>query len=259
MTVNENSTNRTMHRIFEVLEVLSNKPEGMTMSQISTHLNNPPKSSLFTLLQEMMKLKYLSYMSGEKKYTIGPALIVLCAVMISEHTVQKFARSGMEKLAKLTGEDIYLGIIDGEQLIYIDKVEGNQSVRLNIRIGAKRYLHSSCIGKLFMAYMDTIEQQRIIEKIGLPAVSKYTITNPEGFRNELIKIKETGISITFEESIEGIIGIAAPIRNHRREVVAGICISAPVSRVMPIQDDLIRMVSEIAQEISEQLGSEKSY
>lgn len=258
MLEKENSAFRTMHRIFEILEILSINPDGLPMKSIMEKLNKPPKSSVYTLLQQMVKKRYVTFMEQDKKYKIGPELIKLSAVIMSEHTIQKHARPAMEKLSKLTGEDTYLGIMDDSGLYYIDKVEGTESIRLNINVGAKRYLHSSCIGKLLLAYLDENEQRRIIEKTGLPAVSKKTITNYDKLLNELSAVKKDGYSITNEESFDGVIGIAAPIRNHLNVVVAGICISIPVQRVTGKQESLIQIVKDCAQEVSSQIGFDKA-
>jgi IclR family KDG regulon transcriptional repressor len=249
-------THRSLHRIFEILELLASKPGGLLLSEILRLLGSPPKSSVYTLLQQMIKHRYLTYFAQEKVYKIGPAFIKLSACVLAEHTVHKSARHTMEKLARLTGEDVYLGIRDGNRLVYIDKVEGNQSISLNIHVGASRYLHGSCIGKLLMAYLLENEQRQIIKETGLPALSKKTITKEAEYFNELKKIKEESVSVTNEESMDGVIGIAAPIRNHHNQVVAGICISAPVSRVSLKKDELVLNVREAANEISNQLGAE---
>jgi DNA-binding IclR family transcriptional regulator len=103
MERNENSTFRSMHRIFEILEVLSKHPNGLTMMKIMDQLDKAPKSSGYTLLQQMLKKRYVTYLENEKKYKIGPALIKLGAVIMSDHTIQTLARTSMEKLSKLTG------------------------------------------------------------------------------------------------------------------------------------------------------------
>ena len=253
-----NVSSRSVVRIFEILELLAKYPDGLSLVQIVADLNHPPKSSVYTLLQQMVHLKYITYMENDKKYKIGSGMVKLSATIMAEHTIQKHARPCLEKLSKLSGEDTYLGIIHEDGLYYIDKVEGVNSVRLNIAVGTKRYLHSSCIGKLLLAYMSEDEQQRMIEKTGLPKVAKNTITDWEDLRSELQRIREKGYAVTDEESIDGVIGIAAPIRNHKNEVVAGICISAPAGRIKARKQELIQMVLDASEEICEQLGNEKT-
>jgi len=254
----ENVSTRSVIRIFEILQLLANHPDGLTLKQIVDGLHRPPKSSVHSLLQQMVNLRYIAYLESDKKYKIGSGMVKLSATIMARHTIQHHARPGLEKLSRMSGEDAYLGIIHDDGLYYIDKVEGDASVRLNIAVGVRRYLHSSCIGKLFLAYMNEDEQKRLIEKTGMPKVAKNTITEWSRFRDELQKIREQGYAITDEESVDGVIGIAAPIRNHKDEIVAGICISAAVTRVMHRKDELIRMVLDVSKEIGEQLGNHRS-
>lgn len=246
----------TIQRIFRILEVLAKYPDGLPMMAILEEIGNPPKSSIFVILQQLVKHRVVTYMEVEKKYKIGPTMINLSAIIMNEHTVQKSARFGLEKLSRLTGEDTYLGILDGNRLMYIDKVDGMESIRLNIRVGAKRYLHCTSIGKLLMAHLPHEDQRRIIEEEGLPALTAHTITDPERLFQELRNIREIGYAVNDEESMEGIMGIAAPLRDNRQQVVAGITIFAPVRRAKENKDRYIQLVKETADEISRQLGSE---
>ncbi|MGF6951610.1 DNA-binding IclR family transcriptional regulator [Neobacillus sp. B4I6] len=259
MERNENSTFRSMHRIFEILEVLSKHPNGLTMMKIMDELDKAPKSSVYTLLQQMLKKRYVTYLENEKKYKIGPALIKLGAVIMSDHTIQTLARTSMEKLSKLTGEDIYLGVLEGGRMLIIDKVEGGQSLRLNLSVGTYLSIHSNAIGRIILAYRNPSEQKEIIQQTGLPAMTKNTVTDNDTFLRELERIRQEELAIDYEESVEGVMGIAAPVKNHLGEVVAGICISAPVSRVTPKKDVLIELLKNISAEISAQLGFENKY
>lgn len=252
----EKSSHMTIQRVFNILEVLARYPEGLPMKAILEEIGNPPKSSIFVVLQQLVKHRIVTYREEERRYKIGPAMINLSAVIMNEHTVQKSARFGLERLSRLTGEDTYLGVLDGNRLVYIDKVDGKESVRLNIRVGAKRYLHCTSIGKLLLAHLPREEQLRIIEEEGLPAFTARTITDPERLFEELENIRKTGYSINDEESMEGIMGIAAPIRDNRQQVVAGITIFAPVRRAKENRERYIQLVKETADEISRQLGSE---
>lgn len=257
MTNQKSPGSRSVNRIFEILELLAQYPEGLSMMQIVESLNNPPKSSIYTVLQQMVKNRYVTYMAKQKRYKIGPALVKLSAVIITKHTIAEHARPLMEHLSSLTGEDVYLGILEGNRVCYIDKVEGTESIRLNISVGATRYLHTSSIGKLLLAYLDDKTQKNIIEETGLPAVSKNTISDYEEFRKELSRIRKLEYSTANEESIEGVMGMAAPIKDSENQVIAGICISAPVSRVIDKKDQLIDLVKDTALRISEQLGFDR--
>lgn len=251
----EKKSYQTVNRIPKILDILSRHPDGLPMKSIIELLDNPPRSSIFVILQQLVNVRYLTFSETEKKYKIGPALIKLSAVIMEGHTIQKRVRPYLEKLSQLTGEDSYLGILDGDRIRYLDRVEGSQSIRVNISIGSAALLHSSAIGKLLFAHLNTKEQKRILDNNRFRGITKNTITDKSQIILELNNIKMMGYSVSKEESMEGIYGIAAPIKNSQNEVIAGICIAPPKRRAVKNIDSLIQVVVEIANEIHNDLNS----
>lgn len=249
---------QTIHRIPKILQILANYPEGLPLMTIVEELGGAPKSSIFVILRELVKSHYITYLEKEKKYKIGLALIKLSAVIMYEHTIQKSARSSLEILSKITGEDVYLGILDGDKMQYLDKVEGSQSIRVNIRIGSTRILHATAIGKLLLAQFDVTQLNRYLQYKSLLHYTKHTITDNQRLYEEMKEIREKGYAESKEEGMEGIYGIAAPVRNNLNEVIAGINIAAPVKRALDNREKFIQMVIDTAKEISEQIGAESN-
>jgi IclR family KDG regulon transcriptional repressor len=248
------TTHRSIFRLFDIIDLLSEYPEGLFMMEIVERLD-APKSSVYILLQQMVKNRYVAYNPRSKRYKIGPSLIKISSIILTKHTIKNQARPFMEELSRITGEDIYLGIEDGDRLLYIDKVEGSESIRLNISIGARRFLHNSSIGKILMAHFSPERQKEIIHTTNLPVVTKNTIGNYEELQKEFQEIRKNNYSFQNEESLDGVIGIGAPIRDAENKVIAGIAVSGPVSRVRPKKEKLIELVKDTARKISEQLGS----
>src|SRR5690625_3577529 len=119
---------QTIHRIPKILDLLSRHPEGLTLKEIVEGLNHPPRSSIFVILQELVITRYLTFDQHQKIYKIGPALVKLSSVIMHDHTIQRYARDGLRKVTNITGENSYLGILDGYRLRYIDKIEGSNQI-----------------------------------------------------------------------------------------------------------------------------------
>lgn len=191
----------------------------------------------------------------KKNYMIGPNFIRLGALVIHNNTLQPIARSYLEVLSEETEEDVYLGILaDHTHLLYIDKVEGKESVRLNVAVGSRRSLHHTSIGKLLLATFNQKELEKYLSDNPLRRTAKNTITNKKRLFQELEKIREHEMSITDEESIDGIFSIAAPIKNVQGEIIAGVGISVPVRRATPRLEYLKSRVKNTARLISKDLG-----
>jgi IclR family KDG regulon transcriptional repressor len=250
----DNTTSfRTISRLLTTLELTAAHPNGLTLSEFINKLD-VPKSSMYYLLQELQKSGYIVYNKRKKNYIAGSNMIRLGAVIIHENTLQPLARPSLEQLSEETGEDVYLGIRANDHLLYIDKVEGKESVRLNVPVGFKRNLYNTSIGKLLLAYFDEDEMKDYLSKHALEKTGKNTITDKSRLVNELKKIRENGFSITNEESMDGIFSMAAPIKNADGKIVAGIGVSVPVIRGVSRTDFLKERVSHASNQISKRLG-----
>lgn len=250
----EKQATQTILRLPQILDILAKNPDGLPMKSIVEALGNPPRSSIFVLLQQLVNNRYLEYLEGNKHYKIGPALIKLSAMIMDKHTIQKQFRSKLEEISKLTGEDAVLGILDGERVRYLDKVEGSESIRINIRIGSSAFLHSTSIGKLFLAYMDEEKRKQIFEKIELRPITDTTITDINQLYDELEDIRKKGFAISKEESIQGVFGFAAPIMNSNNEMIAGVVVTPPQSRAIENKQFYIRTIMETVKEFNHQLN-----
>ena len=245
---------RTITRLFTILDILSKNHGGLSLSAIARELQAVPKSSVFNLLKQMEKGHMLHYDHDTKVYRIGSGMIRLSSVIMHNYTLQPSARPLLEKISKETGEDAYLGICDEQHIVYIDKVEGTQSIRLNIAVGVPRALHNTAIGKLFLAYMPEEWLQSVLDENSFIATARNTITTSERMMEEIANIRAEQISISNEESIDGVFGIAAPIFNKQGEIAAGIGLSMPTRRAIDRLPFIKEIVLQTAAEISEMFG-----
>ena len=236
----------TIQRITKILKTLTYHPDGLPLMKIIEKIGGAPKSSIFVILKELQKNKLITYLENEKKYKIGPELIKISAIIMHDHTIQKIARPGLEQLSKVTGEDVYLGILLSDKMHYLDKVEGSRSIRVNIKVGSASHLHATAIGKLLLSEMDQERFDGIFQSGKLPHYTPHTITDLEIMKKELKQIRAAGFSESKEEGMEGIYGIAAPIRNNKNEMVAGLCIAAPVKRAVENREKYIQLVVAVA-------------
>ncbi len=239
-------------RSFQLIERLSREERGLTLTELSRDLRSP-KSTTLKLLRILQGERLVTYHRESKTYFLGPATTALAWLIISSPGLRTMCRTYLEHLAKVSTEDAYLGIREEDYIVYIDKVEGSQSIRLDIALGTRRHMHSSAVGKLFLAQMDEDSLQAWIQKNGLPPITANTLTDLSVLRTELGRIRREGVSISRSENIEGITAIAAPIRDVTGDVVAAISISGPQSRLDRVLDSLIDLVRNTANSISEDL------
>ena len=145
---------RALGRALEVLEALARRRDGATLSALSQRLGSP-KSSLLYLLRPMTRLGYL-VRNPDGRYRLGPAAFTLAMAALSNRELPELARPFLEDLVAKSGETALLATMagDAEAAVYIDKVESQNPIRYGARIGERRPLYCSAIGKLLLAYLE---------------------------------------------------------------------------------------------------------
>ena len=251
---NRDAGPRALGRALEVLEALARRRDGATLSGLSRRLGSP-KSSLLYLVRPMTRLGYL-VRGPDGRYRLGPAAFTLAMAALSNRELPEMARPFLEDLAATSGETALLATMAGDApaAVYIDKVESQNTVRYMARIGERRPLYCSAIGKLLLAYLPPAKRQEYLKTTRLKALTPKTPVTRAALRRELDEIRGAGLSVSVDEIAEGAAGIAAPIFDRHGQVVAGLVLGAPSQRVLAEQPRLAALVIESARELSRVMG-----
>jgi IclR family transcriptional regulator, KDG regulon repressor len=212
------------------------------------------KSSTHDLMTSLAKLGFLNK-TEDNRYRLGWRLVTLSETLLATTELRKEARPVIEELAAQYQETIHLAVLDDTQAVYVDKLEGRQAVRVELTsLGARLYAHCSALGKVLLAYCSEEEVKRIIQTAGLPRFTANTITDKEELQQTLLKVRKQGYAYDLEEILPDLCCIAAPIYNHKGQVIAAISMSIPTYRFRRSQTELRECVMRAAKKISKQLG-----
>ena len=169
--------------------------------------------------------------------------------------LRQVARPVVEDLVATTGETAILTVYQQYFVVCIEKVETTQPVRMTMEVGNTRLPHAGASSKVLMAYLPDKEVQSIISENGLPKLNTNTITNPHELRIELLKIREQGYAESKEETDLDAWGVAVPVNDRDGNVLAGIGIAGPISRIREeLIPDHVKACKEAAQRIASLLG-----
>lgn len=245
---------QSLDRAFLLLDIIANAQENLTLKTIS-QVADLPKPTVYRILSSLEAWGYIE-MDDRKGYKLGVKLLQLGAQVQEELDIRKVARPFLKELNNLTKETVFLSVMHKGRGLYIDKLDGQHSVRLVAQVGSLNYLHSTGMGKCLLAGLAKDQVEKIIVKQGLPRLTEKTITEPEMLFNQLAVIKEQGYAIDDMEGEEGVRCVAAPIKDHEGKVVAAISISGPAVRITceAIENTLKAVLLETAHQISGALG-----
>jgi len=160
----------------------------------------------------------------------------------------------MTRLAEQTGETVFLGVVDGWEMICIDRRESSHSIRLSAQIGQRVPLHMGGVPKTLLAYQSASFTQEYLKR-PLARATELTITDPARLCKALEEIRERGVCITCGDLEPGACSIAAPIRDHSGQVVSALSAAGPETRFGPANvPRIVQAVRQAAAEISQLLG-----
>lgn len=243
---------QSVERAIEILEILSASDSPLGITEISDGIGLP-KSTVARLLSTLLYKGLVQQEAITKKYRMGSKLFKLGWKYINDLEVKDVVKPFLEELVKEVNETGHFVIEDQGELIYIDKVESNQSLRQYSQIGRSAPWHCTAVGKVILAYKNKEEIEQIIKKSGLTKYTENTITSYEKLIKELEEIRSKGYAVDNEEIQELLRCVAVPIYNYNAEVIGAISISGPTFRIANVED-LADKVKRTAQKISEQLG-----
>lgn len=165
------------------------------------------------------------------KYRLGLKLFELGSRAVAGLDLRERARPHLEKLAFETNETVHLCVLDEGEVLYVDKVEPDRSVRLSSSVGRRIPAHCTSVGKAMMAYMSEAEVDAIIQRYGLHRFTRHTITTAAALKINLNEVRTLGYAKDWEENEEGVKCLGAPVRDYTGRVVAAISLSGPAFRI----------------------------
>jgi IclR family acetate operon transcriptional repressor len=240
-------------KVLRILEALQGSSAGLGLKAICdlTGLN---KSTAYRFLRHLERERYL-IRTEAGAYLIGPRLSQMSVSGHHGSTLQGVARPILWELWKSTQETVNLAVLDQGTVLYVDVIESPHEFRLSSRVGTRRSLHVTALGKALAAFLPAETRENILGTITFLAATPKTIMNLLQFREELGKIRRQGYAVDDEEALQGARCVSAPILNSHGEAVAALSISGPVTRVSPSQvAALAGAVKTAARAISAAMG-----
>jgi DNA-binding IclR family transcriptional regulator len=222
---------QSIQRALDVIEALSapEAADGLTLTELAQVLEIP-KSTAVRLLANL-EIREFVEQDAARRYRIGMRLFSIGGRALSQSHLRATARPFLEDLTLRVGESTYLGILDLDKVLYIDRIESPQPVMALSPIGSHRPANSTAIGKVLLAGMGREQAEGLLAREGLTRRTAHTVVDRGQLLEQLDEIAEAGFAIDVGEWDEGLTCLAAPIHNRFGTVVAALGVSGPSWRV----------------------------
>jgi len=216
------------------------------------------RSNTHRTLQTLMHAGYVERDPSNRGFRGTMKMFALGVQQLGHMDVRKVAPTYLSMLAKQTGETIHLSVLDGAQVIYIDKIDSVQPIRAYSMVGGRAPAHAVATGKALLAaqpasYIDALQKK-------LPRFTPNTIVDREALKTELAKAGRLGYAFNRGEWRDGVGGVAATVYDGYGRPVAALGVSGPLDRLTTSRmKELAPQVAHVATELSRALGHTKSH
>lgn len=244
-------------KVFQILEAIQGAPSGLPLKSIC-QLTRINKSTAHRFLKHLERDGYLMH-TESGLYLIGPRLAQMAARVNHRATLQAAAQPILWELWKSTRETVNLAVLDQATVLYVEVLESPHEFRLSSRVGTRRQLHATALGKALAAFLPEEQIEGILGAITFQPLTPKTIMNLVQLRQELEKIRQQGYAVDDEETTLGARCVSAPILGAGQHAIAAISVSGPVTRIAPTQVAAIaQAVIKAAAAISVAMGFPRS-
>jgi DNA-binding IclR family transcriptional regulator len=242
-------TATSVARALAILECLDSSSRGLNISEISRKLGIP-KSSAHVIILTLEKAGYVQKRNDSLHYSLGLKAYGLGLSMMKNLSMSEVALPHMRVLVDQIRLPAHLAVPDGEQGVYIQKVDAPGLIKIDTYIGRRMDLHCTGVGKIILAYGPSEVRDHILSKQLYIRHTRNTITSPRMLQRELAKIRKQGYAIDDEEEELAVRCVAVPVMHPTGRFAAALSVTGttqqiPLSAIDDIADQLKKVASAI--------------
>ncbi|MER5637199.1 IclR family transcriptional regulator [Kitasatospora sp. NPDC002227] len=196
-----------------------------TLDQLATALG-VHKSTVLRLLRPMADERIVQH-DAAHRYRLGPQLFALAGQALDQRGIRAVAAPHLAELNAATGQTVHLAAYEGGEVVYIDKYESRQPVRMYSRIGLRAALHCAAVAKVLLADLPPAAREELARSIEYTPFTPNTLTTPEALLAELATVAAQGWAQDHAEHESFVNCLAVPVHDATRRVVAAVSVSVP--------------------------------
>lgn len=206
-----------------ILQLVADNPGKLGMAELCTRAGMPRA----TVYRIVAALRAEGFIDGAERFALGPRLICLASQSWAEFDLRTLARDEIEELWRRTGETVHLAVPSGAEMVYIDKLDSPQAVRMSSRIGTRVMLHSTSVGKAYLAALAPEVRTALLANLTLLPMTPQTLTRREDLDAEIERTIAQGYACDSEENEPGTQCLGAAINSPGGVPVGAISLSIP--------------------------------
>ncbi len=239
-------------KTIDILEAVLNHADDIDLEKLADITGMSPRT-VRRFVAMLIRRGYLYQKGKGEKYSLGIKLMQFCNVNNFITNIKEQTYPFLKKLSDETSETVFIASQNGYEAVKICSVTPKQILMINPDLGQimSNPLHCTCDGKVFLAHMS----ENAIENMDLKIYTNNTITDKVKLRNEINNIRYTNVAFDDEEFVNGVTGVAVPVKGEDGNVIAAVALISPTTRTSSAKiRQLAPIVTNRALEMSLALG-----
>jgi IclR family acetate operon transcriptional repressor len=238
-----------------LLELLADHGS-MSLAQVERE-SGLNRTMAYRLLRVLGELGYVEHDLVRHQFALGARLLGLGAATAQRMNLAEIARPCLDAVRSELQETVALGVLAGNQVIYLGMLPGAESPDLAAPMSLRDAAHSTSVGKAILAFLPEPQREsRLAALLPLPPVTPTTIVDLHALEQDLARTRERGYSLEDEENTPGARGVAVPVLDARGLPVAALALAGPVERIdLGRADRMAARLWRASREVSRRLES----
>lgn len=234
-------------RTVQLFSVFAEKKQPLSLAEIAECMK-APKSSCFELLQTLIQLGYILVIDGGKSYYPSRRLFETATQINQFNPIKEKVENALKRLRDSTGETIFIGRFQNNQVVYSDVFEGTHAIRYTPNTGDLKAIHASALGKALLSSLDEAQQNQLIAGLKLTRFNENTITRKKDLKENLLQGGRDGIYTSVGEHLADVMAISIPVKIQGYQLAIGM--AGPIQRMQKNLKSYSQSLKQVAAEIA---------
>lgn len=245
------STGSALGKGLVILETLAESTRGLSVAEMLTRIDLP-KQTVHRVVGQLEDLGLIARGHGGDRYHFADRLRRLAQTVLTNGAQTHITHRILTDLVGELGETCNIGVLDGTEVLYIDRVECHWPLRMQLRPGSRVPAHCTALGKLLLAHLEPTRARYLLKGLPLEQFTPHTLVTADALESALETIRKQGYAVNEEEDFLGLSALAVPVRDASGRVMAGLAVHAPIAR-FPLSRMLER--SHLLEEAAQRVGA----
>jgi IclR family transcriptional regulator, acetate operon repressor len=225
-----NQPSSALEKALAVLEAVLEHPQPVGLPDLAARLKLP-RQTVHRLLGQLDKAGLVLHDPARERYSVGPRLSQLALLTLWSENQGAPVRALLQDVVDEVEETCNIGVLDNLDYVYLQRIECKWPLRTHLSAGSRMGAHCISGGKILLAHLEPAKLKRLLKGRKLAANTTKTITRGAHLAAELEKARGRGFAVSNQEFLDGIIGVAVPIKDAKGRAVAALAMHGPVTRL----------------------------